>query len=65
MASKHYDWQTNKHKPRFAWKNTTCKEYKKDRDQFFQKNGNGWWWTDGVGSSRFQSQVNRKSRKRN
>ena len=20
------------------------KEWKKDRDEFFAKNGNGWWW---------------------
>lgn len=39
-------------------------QYIKDRDEFFAKSGNGWWWGNGVWNGKHISSMERQRRYR-
>ena len=39
-------------------------KYIKDRDEFFAKNGNGWWWGDGWWNGHYDTVADRQRKYR-
>ena len=44
MASRDYDWKNKTRGFPYKCELRTNKKYLKDRQELFNKSGNGWWW---------------------
>jgi len=57
-----YDWKSS---PKgFPYKGVNDPKYIKDRNELFQKNGNGWWWYQGTKGWREYYDKNKENQKR-
>lgn len=51
MPSKDYDWKINKRGWPYKEDAPYDDKYIKERNELFEKNGNGWWWYQGVSAT--------------